>query len=165
MAVRLDFGSGVTLELDHRTARRVLDQLTGQLETTRPEDPTRLPEDHPIWSRSSGGAGHHGNPWNEDDEALAEVFYRSVSGKGRLFFDILLDRPGQLITSDEIVAASGGALTSSRSVAGAIKGLYVAHKESDRIYPFTWWEGQPTRYAVRPSVAALFNKAREKGDL
>lgn len=165
MNVRLDLGAGVSLELDPRTARRALDQLTGQLEATPPQDPTRLPDDHPIWGRSSGGAGHDGNPWTSADEALAETFYRAVSGKGRLFFDILLDRPGQLITSDEIVEASGGVLTSSRSVAGAIKGLYVAHKESDRTYPFNWWEGQPTRYAVRPSVADLFNKARAKGDL
>lgn len=36
-----------------------------------------------------------------------------------------------------------------------ISGLHRAHQESVRRYPFYWWFGNPTSYAMKPSVAVL----------
>ena len=43
-------------------------------------------------------------------------------------------------------------------------GLYRSHQASGRRYPFYWWEGRPTRYAMKPSVAVLFRQARANLD-
>lgn len=161
MPVTVTLGPGLDLTMEDVVAVRLLEQLR----TVVNDDVAAgvvLDDDHPLWERHSGGAGHAGREWNAQDEALAEAFYARVSGKARLFLDLLLDRPGRQLTVDEIIATSGGAFTSSFSVAGAINGLRLPHEASERRYPFCWWEGSPSRYAVKGSVAALFNTARVK---
>lgn len=153
----------VTLDLEDRVALRLYRRLEEHFSNgdTPVTDSTALADDHPLWDRHSGGNGHTGPEWAPGDEALAEAFYAQLTGKAKLFFDLLLDHPGQQLSVDDLVSASGGKFTSSFSVAGAINGLRKPHKASARRYPFYWWEGSPTRYAVKQSVATLFNAARK----
>lgn len=86
-----------------------------------------------------------------------------IQDKGKVFFDLVLDHPGQQLSVEDLVELSGGELKNSFSIAGAINGLRLPHEASDRRYPFYWWEGTPsTKYAVKPSVAALFNAVRAR---
>jgi hypothetical protein len=163
MTYTLTLSPGIDLVLEDIAAIRILEQLTEAL-----GDPTRLSSSKVLddtdgrWEAHSGGAGHDGPEWTERDLAEAEAFYAKLRGKGKLFFDLLLDRPGQQLSVDDLIAASGGEFTSSFSVAGAINGLRLPRKASGRRYPFYWWEGTPTSYAVKVSVAAVFNAARTK---
>ncbi|HEY9566112.1 MAG TPA: DUF6416 domain-containing protein [Nocardioides sp.] len=154
----------VSLELDEPVARRLYrrmhEHFAGQ--DTRTSDAAILDDNHPLWERHSGRSGQTGPEWSAQDADLAEAFYAQLRGKGRLFFDLLLEVPGRQLTVDDLIAESGGAFTSSFSIAGAINGLRKPHEASGRRYPFYWWEGTPSRYAVKPSVAALFNAARRK---
>lgn len=156
----------VSLDLEDRVALRLYKRLAELLGEDRTIDyPTdTLSEGHPLWDRHSGGVGHDGPEWTDQDAELAEAFYARLRGKAKLFFDLLLDRPGELLSVDDLIAAGGGEFTSSFSVAGAINGLRKPHKASGRRYPFYWWEGTPTRYAVKPDVAELFNSARSKAN-
>lgn len=152
---------GVELHLDVTQAQRLLDQLQDVLgdESTQL---SVLDDDHPLWARHTGGPGHSGLEWSNSDRQLAHAFYAQVRGKGKIFFDLLLDQPGRQLAVDDLIAASDGAFPSSYSVAGAINGLRLAHEASGRRWPFYWWAGTPTRYAVKPSVAQLFNAARSE---
>jgi hypothetical protein len=154
----------VTLDLENRVALRLYRRLADLLGDNATHDGGTdvLAGGHPAWDRHSGGAGHDGTEWTAPDRELAEAFYLALRGKAKVFFDLLLDRPGQQLSVDDLVAASGGAFTSSFSIAGAINGLRKPHQASGRRYPFYWWEGTPTRYAVKPEVAALFSAARSK---
>jgi hypothetical protein len=163
MPISLTLAPGIELRIDETAAGRLHEDLSEILGESVPAIGGVLPDDHPRWAAHSGGSGHDGPEWSDADAALAEAFYASVRGKAKIFFDALLDRPGRELTVDDIVAVSGGQLTSSFSVAGAINGLRLPHNESGRRYPFCWWAGTPTSYAVKPSVAALFNAARAKG--
>ncbi|WP_421119850.1 DUF6416 domain-containing protein [Aquihabitans daechungensis] len=163
MNYTLNLSPGVDLVVEDVAAIRLLEQLTEAL-----GDPARLPSSKVLddtdgrWDAHSGGTGHEGPEWTERDLAEAEAFYAKLSGKGKLFFDLLLDRPGQQLSVDDLIAASAGEFTSSFSVAGAINGLSLPHKASGRRFPFYWWKGTPTSYAVKVSVAAVFNAARAK---
>jgi hypothetical protein len=161
MPVTLMIAPGVELTVDDAGAARLLDQLTA-VTTDGATDSAVLDEEHPLWDRHSGGAGHGGPEWTDADTDLADAFYAPLRGKAKLFFDLLLDRPGRQLTVDDLVGSSNGALTSSFSVAGAINGLRLPHEKSGRRYPFYWWEGTPSRYAVKSSVAAVFNSARAR---
>lgn len=160
MTVTVSLAAGVDLVLADAVAARVADQLAQQVVDATVT--AVLDDDHPLWERHSGGSGHDGTEWTAGDEDLAEAFYRRIKGKAKLFFDLLLDHPGTQLTVDGLIEASEGEFTSSFSVAGAINGLRLPHTASGRRYPFYWWEGTPTRYAVKPSVAAVFNAARAK---
>lgn len=162
MSITLTIAPGVQLTVDPSTATRLQQDLAALLGEVSPATGGVLPDDHPRWDAHSGGSGHDGTEWGPEDAALAEAFYAAVRGKAKIFFDTLLDRPGHELTVDDIVEVSGGQLTSAFSVAGAINGLRLPHKGSGRRYPFSWWAGTPTSYAVKPSVAALFNAARAK---
>lgn len=160
--ITLALSPGVTLVLDHAVAVQAHDRLTAALQDPERSDPLVLADDHPSWSRHSGGTGHDGREWLPKDSADAEAFYAQLRGKAKLFFDSLLDRPGRQLSVDDLVAVTDGELKNQFSVAGAINGLRLAYEASGRRYPFYWWEGTPARYAVKPSVAALFNAARAK---
>lgn len=164
-SVRIELGKGVALDLAPAMAATIHRQLGTALGADRGRartDRAALPEDHPLWTRHSGQAGHSGPEWeNPGDQPLAEAFYSGLRGKGRIWFDLLLEYPGVQLSVDELVAAEPEVFTNSRSIAGAINGLRKAHEASGRRYPFYWWEGTPTRYAVKPSVAELFHHARK----
>ena len=161
MSIELILASDLSLTVDEATAFRLLEQLTRSLEGVEGLRTARiLDDDDPRWVRHSGGAGHADQEWGPTDNRLAAAFYIQLRGKAKVFLDLLLDHPGRELTVDELIAASGGQFTSSNSIAGAINGLRLRKQESDRRYPFYWWEGTPSRYAVKISVARLFNEAR-----
>jgi hypothetical protein len=163
------FSPSVTVQLTPLAAADLLQQLQAALKD-REVAPTDIPRptiqvldnDHPLWERHSGGSGHEGVEWTLDDLTEAEAFYASVKGKAKDFLDILIDRPGQPLDVDEIVEIHPKVFKGSRSIAGALNGLRLAKEASGRRYPFYWWEGNPSRYAMKPSVAEVFRQARRK---
>lgn len=166
MPVELTIAPGVKLTFETAAAQRVLGDLQAAIDATGVSPAADLAarildDDHPIWNRHTGGEGHDGPEWSADDLARAEAFYAAVKGKAKVFFDLLIDRPGRQLSTDELIAeAPTGTFKNNYSVAGAINGLRLPTRASGRRYPFYWWEGSPTRYAMKPSVAALFAQAR-----
>lgn len=160
MSITLSPAPGVEITVETPVAVRLLEQLTAALADDDTSANATLAEDHTLWDRRSGGAGHDEPEWAAGDEKLAETFYDSLGGKAKIFFDLLLDRPGTQLSVDDLIDASGGVFASSFSIAGAINGLRLPREAARRRYPFAWWEGTPTRYAVKPSVAGLFDAAR-----
>lgn len=163
--VRLDLGE-VAVQLPRSLALQVLAQLQQQLDVPggAPGDgAVRILDDaHPFWEVHSGSSAGYDDPeWSERDVRVAEAFYRSTKGKARVFLDLLIDHPGELLEPDTIIEARPDTFTSSYSVAGAINGLRLARDAAGRRFPFYWWQGPPARYAMKPSVAALFAAARE----
>lgn len=122
-----------------------------------------LPTEHRLWDLHSGGDGHRVMPdWNpSEDIEPARNFYEAVGGKAKIFLDILIDHPGRLFTVQEIRSLAGDTVfMNSHSLAGSLQGLTKPREESKLRFPFRWWEGPPTRYAMRPDIAALFQRAR-----
>ncbi|MGH3395952.1 MAG: DUF6416 domain-containing protein [Streptosporangiaceae bacterium] len=75
----------------------------------------------------------------------------------------MVDHPGQLLSVPELARITEGRLSSSRVIAGALSGYGRWCKQVNRRFPFEWWEhseGGPTTYAMRPTVASLFRRAR-----
>ena len=162
MTITLTPAPGIEITVEKAVAARLLEQLNAAFAGDETPSSAVLPDNHPLWDRRSGGAGHDGPEWADGDGDLAEAFYDGLGGKAKVFFDLLLDRPGRQLSVDDLIEASSGVFTSSFSIAGAINGLRLPRAVAERRYPFAWWEGTPTRYAVKPSVAQLFNAARAK---
>jgi hypothetical protein len=130
----------------------------------------RLDDDDPFWDKHTGRSGHTADPeWAADDTALAEAFYPLVQGNTKVFLDLLIDRPGELIESTwialQMIASDHGPTgrAGPQVVANSIRGMSLARDASGRRYPFKWWRGKngsPTRYAMKPTVAELFHQAR-----
>jgi hypothetical protein len=136
-------------------------------EPTVAKDDTAVPtflildDDHPMWAQHTGLEGHRDKPeWTASDSERAQVFYDHVKKKAKIFLDLLIDHPGRVLSVDELRELSGDAFENSRSVAGSARHLHRSYQESGRRYPFYWWKGKPTRYAMKPGVAALFHQAR-----
>lgn len=129
-----------------------------------------LPDDHLLWEHHSGLGGHRDHPeWDpESDLATAQAFYRLIKdkakAKAKAFLDLLIDHPGQQLSVEDMCRLTGGVFSGARSIAGSISGLHRSYQASGRRYPFYWWEGQPTCYAMKPSVAKLFLQARGTPD-
>lgn len=166
--VRVSIGD-MELSMSRARAEQLVVSLKSQLDvdaTRQPSEPGGglvLPDGHPLWEQHTGLDGHRDYPeWGADsDLADAEAFYQPVRGKAKVFLDLLIDHPGRLLTVDDLCHLAGGDVFSGpRSIAGAINGLYRSHQASGRRYPFYWWEGRPTRYAMKLSVAELFRRAR-----
>jgi hypothetical protein len=120
-------------------------------------------DDHPMWALHTGGARHDGPDWVAGDEALAESQYR-LPRLTRVFHDALVDHPGQVLSVEDLARVTNGELSSSRVIAGALSGYVQWCERLDRRFPFYWWEGrdgESTRYAMQPRVAALFRTARD----
>ena len=140
--------------------------------SSRPRDDTDgsdinwLDENHPMWDVASGGSRNRpGETWTMEDLSEAAVLLGAIRGKkAGAFFDLLLKEPGRLLTSDEIMSATPGTFSSAYAIAGSLNRFRKHVERAGRAYPFYWWEGtdsdKPTRYAVRPSVANVFNAAR-----
>ena len=138
--------------------------------TPSPDGPPRdvLPEDHPMWDHASGGDRNAPDrQWTMNDLAEAAITLDGIKGKkAGVYFDLLLDNPGKLFRSEDIIAAAPKTFASAFAIAGSLNGFRKHTERAGRVYPFYWWEGDghgvPTRYAIRPSVAAVFNSARRR---
>lgn len=162
-SVRVTLGAGCELVLSRGAAAGLAQRIRGQLDgTSSVGAAVVLDDDHPLWAQHTGLEGHRVPPeWDSAaDLALAQAFYQRIGGKARVLVDLLIDRPGQQLTVDDLCELAPEVFSGSRSVAGSINGLVAAHQASGRRYPFYWWEGRPTRYAMKPSVATLFESAR-----
>ena len=160
MPVTVTIAPGVDLTLEDTAAARIREQIDVALGAG--DVAGVLADNHPLWDRHSGGDRHAAPEWTGRDANLADAFYAEVRGKAKVFLDLLLDHPGRQLSADDLIAAAPDVFTSAFSVAGAVNGLRLAQEASGRRYPFYWWEGTPSRYAVKPSVAALFNQVRAK---
>src|SRR5689334_3376839 len=104
-SVRVKVGPAAVLDLTPVMANDVVAQIQSQLASAdppadAPSETAPLPvqvldDDHPLWDQHSGGDGHRRDPeWDSDgDLARAEAFYVRARGKGRVFLDLLIDRP------------------------------------------------------------------------
>lgn len=171
MAMTLRISDQVEVRVDDDTARSLARQLhaagftadlTGPTGTGA-SGPEFFDDHHAIWSRHTGGSGHYGKPeWQPDDDETAEAYYAAVHGKARTFLDLLIDRPGQRLSTDDIRRLAPGVFGNDHSIAGSVKGLSRSQRASTRRYPFYWWQEHPTRYAMKPGVAAVFERARRR---
>ncbi|WP_431783604.1 DUF6416 domain-containing protein [Streptomyces chumphonensis] len=167
--ITVDLGSGGRLGLSPAQAWAVLEQLENGLEERRDVDapPNRpfplhrwLDDDDPTWDRHSGG-GRDVGEWDvSKDLERAATLYASTPANVRYFLDFLADRPGRLLDADEIWERSEGRFTGRSSLSGALSGIAEPYRASHRNYPFYWWKGEPSQYAMKPSVAELFRTAR-----
>ncbi|WP_097868683.1 DUF6416 domain-containing protein [Streptomyces sp. rh34] len=170
--ITINLGSGIELRLAPQQAHAVLDQLRNQLHGSQESSPSAarpasmpllLSDGHPMWDKHSGG-GRGGKEWDlSSDLERAEALYHSAPPKVRFFLDLLMDLPGQLLDADEICERSEGRFTGRSSLSGALNGIARPHRESHRNYPFYWWKGDPSQYAMKPTVAELFRQARKRG--
>lgn len=129
-----------------------------------------LPEDHPMWDHASGGNRNRPDKqWSADDLVQAALTLQGIAGKkAGAFFDLLLAAPGRLFTAEEIVQQCNTAFRSPHAIAGSLNGFRKHVERANKVYPFYWWEAESasmTRYAVRPSVAAIFSSAQRSGHL
>jgi len=56
----------------------------------------------PMWDQHSGGEGHSGREWRDGDGPLAEAFYAALPDSAKFVFDLMMNRPGEQVTSDWI---------------------------------------------------------------
>ena len=127
-----------------------------------------LDDDDPLWGHHSGGDAHSGLEWGNGDIVLAEAFYAALPATTRLVFDLLMDRPGERLSSDWIAARlaeqdNGERTPGRRSVSASLSSVARPHARSGRRLPFYWWrhDGGASWYAMKPAVAGLFGEARQ----
>ena len=167
----LPLGTGIELHLSSEQAKRAWAILSAEFgtetTTTAPSsadgDGMTLDRTHSMWDHQSGQSHKKFDAWTDADLDRAVVFLGDVRGKAKLFFDYLLDRPGRVIDTHDFAAAFPEEFPTAYSLAGTINGLRKARELSDRRYPFSYWqtEGVPTRYAIHPDTAQIFNAARK----
>jgi hypothetical protein len=128
-----------------------------------------LPDHDPLWAQASGGEGHRGEEWSDADADLAQRLYASLSGNTKQILDALLDRPGQRVPADWLAGQLGdgrrheSVAAGRHAVARSLSAISQQHRQSGRRLPFYWWsgaDGQPSLYAMKPSVARIFQAAR-----
>jgi len=169
MAITLTLTPTMTIRVDDETAAALASQLDASgfhahldLTSTSP-DREKFGEDHVIWGRHTGGSGHYAQPeWRLGDDEVAEAYYAAVHGKAKVFFDLLIERPGQRLSTDDIRRLAPGVFGNDHAIAGSVKGLSKPQRACGRRYPFYWWQDRPTRYSMKPSVAELFAGARAR---
>ncbi len=128
-----------------------------------------LDDDDPLWEQHSGGEGHSGTEWEDGDGALAEAFYAALPEHTRFVFDLLMDHPGERLTSDWIAEqltarrSDGTRVANRRSVSTSMSPTAQPTARSGRRMPFYWWRtnGGASSYAMKPVVANLFRNARQ----
>lgn len=130
--------------------------------TSGPDKHVRLDDDHRMWALSNGAP--RDDSWGDGDVLEAAVLLDAVADKKvAAFLDLLMDEPGRLFTTAEIVARAPNAFASAFAIAGSINGLRKPIERTGRPYPFSWWEGRDgseTCYAMRQSTARVFVQAR-----
>lgn len=132
-----------------------------------------IDNDHPMWSLHSGGSRHDAPDWGPGDEHLAET-QSELPPLTAVFHRVLVERPGQILSVEDLARITDGELSNARVIAGALSGYVNWCERLNRRFPFYWWEGrngESTRYAMQPKVAALFQAVgsdtfmREEGHL
>ena len=160
--VRLPGGLG--LLLSRGDAVSIVAQLADLgivADAAAPDQARIIADDHPMWSLHSGGSRHDAPDWGPGDERLAETQYRLPPLTAK-FHHTLMDHPGQLLSVEDLARLTDSALSNARVIAGALAGYVPWCERLDRRFPFYWWEGrdgESTRYAMQPRVAALFQAA------
>jgi hypothetical protein len=127
-----------------------------------------LDDDDPLWEQHSGGDGHRGVEWGKSDGVLAEAFYAALPEHTRFVLDLLMDHPGERLSSDWIAGqltrrrASGTPAAGRRSVSTSMSPAAQPTARSGRRMPFYWWRtnADASSYAMKPGVAKLFRDAR-----
>jgi hypothetical protein len=116
---------------------------------------------------------HQGTGWRSADRVRAEMFYASLGGYTKLFFDMLMDRPRERISADQIAAYFAqhdpreNGVPDRRSVAASLTPIRRPYRASGRRLPFEWWRGAngaASLYGMKPTVARLFCAARMNVD-
>ncbi|WP_330283377.1 DUF6416 domain-containing protein [Streptomyces sp. NBC_00588] len=102
-----------------------------------------------------------------EDLERAAVFLAELAPQARQVFQYMLRNPGRTIHCTELVDKVLGGPNEgdpARRVAGVLSGMSKGRINSERRYPFYWWEAPEgsagATYAVRPSVAAVFLAAQ-----
>ena len=167
MAVTLMMGEKISIRVDEAVAKSLAAQLHaagfGRHETDVDDGREVFDDGHVIWRRHTGGSSHSADPeWQPRDIDAAEAYFAAVRGKARTFLDLLIDRPGERLSTEEIRRLAPGVFGNAHSIAGSVKGLARPQRECGRRYPFYWWQERPTRYGMKPSVAELFDRARAR---
>jgi hypothetical protein len=104
-----------------------------------------LDDDDPLWARHSGGIGHSGVEWGDGDNAIAVAFYADLPATTRFVFDLLMDRPGERLTSDWIAEqlsqrqGDGERTLTRQSVSGSLSQAILSYSRSGRRLPYYWW--------------------------
>ena len=117
--------------------------------------------------RGPRGPRQHGeaSAWSADDVDQAAWLHAKLAPPARELFDLLVDAPGERF-GGETIAKRLGLEKGAHGVAGILAwpGRYSRHL--DRVLPIAT-EGRTdggTDYYMEPDTAALFAKARAKGD-
>jgi hypothetical protein len=105
--------------------------------------------------------------WGPEDLERAAVFLTALAPQARRVFEYLLRNPGRTIHCtvlvDKVLGGPDGG-DPARRVAGVLSGMSKGQSNSERRFPFYWWEAPEgsagATYAVRPSVAAAFLAAQ-----
>jgi len=116
-----------------------------------------------------GGEGHYGEEWGDGDGPLAEIFYAALPDRAKFVFDLMMDRPGERVTSDWIAGQLSlqyedeARTPGRRSVPAILSSVSQPHARSGRRLPFYWWRQNAgaTLYAMKPGVARLLREARQ----
>jgi hypothetical protein len=122
--------------------------------------PLIIGADHPMWLLHSGGDRHKGPDWQQGDERLAQTQDR-LPPLTAVFHKMLVDRPGWVLSVEDLAGLTDGQLLNSRVIAGALSGYVNWCERLNRRFPFYWWEGrngESARYAMQPRVAKLFSE-------
>ena len=158
---------GVGLLLTRADAASVAVQLAGAGITAEAVEPGKvliIGDDHPMWALHSGGDRHTGPDWEDGDKRLAQTQDR-LPPLTTVFHNTLVDRPGWVLSVEDLSDLTNGQLSNSRVIAGALSGYVNWCERLDRRFPFYWWEGrnsESARYAMQPRVARLFSEARDR---
>jgi Family of unknown function (DUF6416) len=112
------------------------------------------------------------NNWRPNDSARAEELCASLHGYTKLFFDFLMDRPGERIDVDEIVTyfaqygPTGHDAPNRRSVGGSLTPIRRRCRSLSRTLPYEYWPGPngTSAYALKLAAALLLRDARMKID-
>jgi hypothetical protein len=127
-------------------------------------------DDDPLREKFPVGDGNRDGAWRNADGALAKKFYDSLPVGTKFVFDLLIDHPGENLTSDWIAAQitqHGLCRTraSSRQLVKAnLKPAGQQCAASNRRLPFTCSRKnrQTSLYKMESEVAGLFREARAK---
>lgn len=119
-----------------------------------------MSDSDPRWSKHSGGRAHAGPDFGPGDEEIARTLLAALSPRARTAFDYLLARPGIEVGADELAGVIG--VRGAAGVAAALAS-FNACRQLGRSFPFRWWKGNPSTYAVKRSVADVFLAAARLG--